>query len=103
MLSHYRRFIPNLSTVLEPLYNFLKNGVRWKWLQNESRALETEMDVLKLSKVPIDFDPNKPIILQCDASNLGLSAVLGHAILQGSNQPVAFATRTILPAEKIYA
>ena len=44
------------------------------------------------------YDVNKAVTLQCDASQSGLGACL----LQG-NKPVAFASRSLSPAEKNYA
>jgi len=34
LLTYYAKFLPNLSTVLAPLYKLLKHQEPWKWLQN---------------------------------------------------------------------
>ena len=31
MVNYYGKFIPNLSSVLHPLYDLLKAGVKWSW------------------------------------------------------------------------
>jgi hypothetical protein len=41
-------------------------------------------------------------VLACDALQSGLCVVLSHKISVGSECPVAFASRTLSPAEKNY-
>lgn len=35
LLSYYPKFLPNLSTVLAPLYRLLKHSVKWKWMAEQ--------------------------------------------------------------------
>ena len=48
-------------------------------------------------------DPNKEIYVVTDASNLGLGSVLLHKENNGLMKAVAYASRTLLPKEKITA
>ena len=45
----------------------------------------------------------KPIILACDALQYGLGAALSHVMDDGKEHPVAYASRTLTPAEKNYS
>ena len=44
-----------------------------------------------------------PLIIDCDASQYGISAVLSHKYPDKSERPIAYTSRTLTPAEKNYS
>ena len=49
------------------------------------------------------YDPHLPILMAGDASAYGVGAVISHVMPDGTERPVAFASRTLAPAECKYA
>lgn len=103
LLSYYLKFLPNLSTVVSPLYNILKSGVCWTWTSAQEAAFEKSKELLLSSQVLVHFDPSKEIRLACDASSYGIGAVLSHLLPDGSEKPIGFISRTLSDAECGYS
>lgn len=103
MLNYYNRFLPDLSTKLKPLHVLLQKEIKWKWGKEQQEAFKTSKQLLKSSEVLVHYDPNKEIILCCDASPYGLGAVLSHKMEDGSDRPIGYISRTLAPAERNYS
>ena len=56
-------------------------------------------ELVTSEQVLTHYHPEKPIKLACDASAYGIGAVISH-IIEGHEKPIAFASRTLNPAEK---
>nr|KAG5691288.1 hypothetical protein BaRGS_017254 [Batillaria attramentaria] len=102
-LQFYGKFIPNLATMAEPLYRLTKKANPWKWGEEEQAAFEQLKNVLSSDQVLVHFDPDKPVGLACDASNVGIGAVLFHRYPDGSERPIANVSKTLTAAERNYS
>ena len=49
------------------------------------------------------YDEKKELILEVDASDYGVGAVISHIMDDGSEKPVAYTSRTLAPAERNYS
>ena len=103
LLSYYSKFLPNLSTVLAPLYRLLRDDQPWMWKKPQEEAFQQSKEMLLSSQVLVHFDPTREIRLACDASDYGIGAVLSHRMPDGTEKPVGFASRTLSSAEKKYS
>ena len=103
MLNHYGKFLPNLATLLRPLYDLLQSTKKWNWETLQDQAFSKAKELLSSSLLLTHYDPRKPLVLSCDASPYGVGAVLSHRMEDLSEQPIAYASRTLSPAELKYA
>ena len=103
LLNYYGKFIPNLSTLLAPLHRLLRKQSTWTWGSEQQGAFDRVRGILTSDSVLVHYDPSKPLLLACDASPYGVGAVLSHKLADGSERPVAYASRSLGPAEKKYS
>ncbi|KAL4008501.1 hypothetical protein ACER0C_002353 [Sarotherodon galilaeus] len=108
LVNYYHKFLPNLSTVLHPLNSLLQQNVKWKWTKKKKKknceeAFNGAKQLITSQEILTHFDSNLPLRLACDASPYGIGAVLSHKMPDGSERPVAFASRSLNAAERNYA
>ena len=105
LMNYYSRFLPNLSSTLAPLYLLLQKSsyASWFWGTEQQKAFESAKAQLSSDTLLVYYCGDKPLLLSCDASSYGLGAVLSHRMEDGSEKPIAYASRTLAPAEKRYA
>ena len=101
VFNFYRRFVPNASSVLEPLNALRRSGKEWTWKQEQIEAFQQSKKLLLNSSALAHFDANLPLSVTADSSPYGLGAVLNH-IIDNQERPICFASRTLLPAERNY-
>ena len=66
-------------------------------------AFEEVKKILDEANFLIYYDPEKPLLLACDASPHGLGAVLSHQMPDGSEKLITCASRTLSKAERHYS
>ena len=103
LINYYAKFLPNLSTTLAPLYALLQKKTVWAWGDKESRAFEKARSQLTSSSLLVHYCSSRELLLACDASPYGVGAVLSHRMEDGTDKPIAFASRSLTPAERNYA
>ena len=48
----------------------------------------------------VHYDGTQKLVLTCDASPIGVGAVISHCTEEGAERPIAFASRTLSRTEK---
>lgn len=100
--SWYRRFVPSFSQIASPLTKLLKKHNRFKWTEEQTTAFDRLKTCLTEAPVLACPDFEKPFTLQTDASDLGLGVALTQN-LQGGDHIIAYASRTLTPAERNFS
>lgn len=103
LVNYYHKFIPNSSTILQPLYNLLKKGTVWNWCKNCNNAFMKIKNVLASAKVLMHYTPELPLTLAVDASAYGVGAVISHQINENEERPIAYASQTLNSAQCKYS
>ena len=102
LASYYRRFIHKFAEIARPLHRLTEKGRPFKWTTECDTAF-AELK-LRLCSTPVFTYPDfsLPFILDTDASQHGIGAVLSQ-IQCGEEKVIAFASRTLTKAERRYS
>ena len=101
MVGYYRKFIKNFADLAMPLTEMTKKAkpTRVQWTDNSTQAFQALKDALVTAPILATSQFDLPFILQTDASENALGAVLSQNI--GENEhPIAFISRKLLPREQ---
>lgn len=104
MVSYYRIFLPDLSTISSPITALIKNkkkGQTITWNQAADEAFEKIKTLITTAPILISPDFTQPFFLQTDSSAVGLGVVLFQE-KDGLEHPIAYASRALTPAETRY-
>ena len=98
MVNYASKFVPKLSDHTELLRTLTIKGADWKWLPEHEKAFENLKSLLTSPPVLRYYDVHLPVVLQCDASDTGLDAVLLQEGL-----PVMYSYRALTATERNHA
>ncbi|KAL5516832.1 hypothetical protein EMCRGX_G002255 [Ephydatia muelleri] len=104
LAGYYRRFIPNFAETAAPLTDLTRKTAtkEVQWNSECGRAFEKLKSLLCGEPVLKCPDFEKPFVLQTDASDRGVGAVLSQ-LYEGEDHPVAYFSRKLLPREEKYS
>ena len=100
MTNYLSRFIPQYSTLTEPLRILTRQDVKWYWGQEQQTAFDKLRQELSSDTVMAYFDPKEQTetVLFVDASPVGLGSVLIQ-----NDRVVTYASRALTDVEKRYS
>lgn len=98
----YRRFIEDFATLAAPISDCLK-GEKFKFSEEATISFEKLKTALISAPVLTQPDFTKKFYLQCDASNLGIGAVLFQKDHDDKEHPINFFSAKLTTAEKNYS
>lgn len=98
MVQYMAKFLPDLSTIMEPLRELTRKDKPWHWSKDCEAAFQRIKMMLTKTLVLAYFDPGKEVVVQVDSSKDGIGAVL----LQ-DGRPVEYASRSLTVSERNWA
>lgn len=101
LCSYYRRFIQNFAAVAKPLHRLTEKGRKFLWNKEAQEAFEVLRNKLITAPILALPDITKPFVLDTDASNEAIGAVLSQNI-DGTERVIAYASRTLTKSERKY-
>ena len=101
LCSYYRRFVKDFSAIARPLHRLTERGKDFEWNQECDDAFNRLKNALVTAPVLKYPSTTDPFILDTDASNYGLGAVLSQ-VQNGEEKVVAYYSTTLSKAERNY-
>ncbi|GJP47589.1 hypothetical protein CLOM_g6771 [Closterium sp. NIES-68] len=99
--NYYNRFVPQYAKIAAPLTNLLKKNTPYKWERKHQEAVEQLKQALTSAPVLILPDPERDYVIEADASDQAVGAVLMQD--QGNGlQPIAYLSKKLHGAELNY-
>ena len=98
MITYLAKFLPRLSTIMEPIRRLTRQDCNWEWGEEQETAMSQLKRLLTTAPLLAYYDPAKKLTIQCDASSTGL----GAALMQ-EGKPLAYASRALSDREVGYA
>ncbi|EPB77334.1 ABC transporter, ATP-binding protein [Ancylostoma ceylanicum] len=103
MITYYAAFMPTMKDLRGPLDALLKKDVKWEWTSKQLTAFEKLKKALSSELNLAHCDPRQKIVVAADACDYGIGCVISHRYADGSEKPIAHASRSLTAAEKNYS
>ena len=101
LCSYYRRFIKDFATVVKPLHKLTGKDSKFVWTKECQESFDTLKERLTKSPILAYPDFKQPFILDTDASEYDIGAVLSKK-QGGAERVFAYSSRTLTKAERKY-
>ena len=100
--GYYRNFVRDFANQAAPLYALTQKGVDYTWTPMCQSAFQSLKETLAYAPVLAFPSELGSLILDTDASEIGLGVVLSQIQDDGSERVRSFASRTLTRPEKNY-
>ena len=100
--NFYRRFIYNFSDIVVPLTRLTRKNIPFLFGDKQRAAFNLLKEAFSSAPILTHWVPDRPIIVETDASDYALAAILSIQLESGEIHPVAFHSRSFNPTELNY-
>ena len=102
LANYYRRFIADFARISRPLHKLTEKNMKFEWSPDCQSAFEDLRNRLVNAPILGFPDLEKQFILDTDASDSGIGAVLSQKDEAGAERVIAYASRVLSKAERRY-
>jgi len=95
MAGYYRKFVKNYGIISKPLTNLLRKNTPYVWTSAHEESFTALKNALVSAPVLTLPDFNKQFVIETDASDKGVGAVL-----QQDGHPIAFVSKSLGPKKQ---
>ncbi|GFX10686.1 retrovirus-related Pol polyprotein from transposon 412 [Trichonephila clavipes] len=101
LCTYYRKFVKGFSNIARPLHKLTESKQKFQWAKECEDSFLQLKEALTSSPILIYPQPDKPFILDTDASNESVGAVLSQEI-DGQERVVAYWSKCLSKPERNY-
>ncbi|GFU10206.1 retrovirus-related Pol polyprotein from transposon 17.6 [Trichonephila clavipes] len=101
LCTYYRKFVKGFSNIARPLHKLTESKQKFQWTKECEDSFLQLKEALTSSPILIYPQPDKPFILDTDASNESVVAVLSQEI-DGQERVVAYWSKCLSKPERNY-
>jgi len=102
LTNYYQRFMKNFASIAKLLHQATEKGKRIKWTAECEQVFSFLKEYLTSAPMLALPDWTRPFILDTDASDCGIGAVLSQCQSDGSEHVIAYISRLLTKPEKNY-
>ena len=101
--GYVQKFINDYANICEPLRKLTRKDVSWNWGEEQENAFSALKEAISRRPCLAYYKLGAPTVVITDASPVGLGAILMQEQADGTNLPVAYASRSLTETERRYS
>ena len=94
-INFYWRFIKEFSHIAQPLHELTKINIKWTWNKEHQDTFDKLKDLICDAPVLTYPDPEKPYMVETNASNYAVGVVLSQKQDNGKWHPIAYLSKSM--------
>ena len=102
LANYYRRFVKDFASIAKPLHQLTEKKTPFKWTEQCENAFASLKLFLTSAPILALPDWSQQFILNTDASDTGIGAVLSQCQSDGTEHVICYASRILTKSERNY-
>ena len=102
LANYYRRFVQGFAQLAKPLHHLTERNFPFTWTDESQKAFDDLRHKLTSTSILVYPNFEEPFILDTDASNTGIGAVLSQIGNDGCEHVIAYGSRLLTKPERQY-